>query len=101
MHSHKDYNNEEASNVEQSLKVKVKVEVYSLVFSAKRYSPDFTQLPPGHRTCSVGVGHGSHPVVTQRTRLTLSSQTGHTPLQTSRSSTASTQAVTIAWYEAP
>ena len=31
---------------------KVKVEVYSLVFSAKRYSPDFTQLPPGHRTCS-------------------------------------------------
>ena len=34
------------------VKVKVKVEVYSLVSSAKRYSPDFTQLPPGHRTCS-------------------------------------------------
>ena len=33
-------------------KVNVKVEVYSLVSSAKRHSPDFTQLPPGHRTCS-------------------------------------------------
>ena len=32
--------------------VKVKVEVYSLVSSAKRHSPDFTPLPPGHRTCS-------------------------------------------------
>ena len=31
---------------------KLMVEVYSLVSSAKRYSPDFTQLPPGHRTCS-------------------------------------------------
>ena len=31
-----------------------KVEVYrpSLVYSAKRYSPNFTQLPLGHRTCS-------------------------------------------------
>ena len=28
------------------------MEVYSLVSSAKRYSPDFTQLPPGNRTCS-------------------------------------------------
>ena len=27
------------------------MEVYSLVSSAKRYSPDFTQLPPCHRTC--------------------------------------------------
>ena len=33
-------------------KEKVKVQVYSLVSSAKRHSPDFTQLPPGHRTCS-------------------------------------------------
>ena len=24
---------------------------HSLVSSAKRYSPDFRQLPPGHRTC--------------------------------------------------
>ena len=31
--------------------LKVNVEVYSLVSSAKRYSPDFTQLPPSHRTC--------------------------------------------------
>ena len=35
-----------------------KVEVYSLVSSANCYSPrlppcDFTQLPPGHRTCSI------------------------------------------------
>ena len=34
------------------VKVKVKVQVYSLVSSAKRHSPDFTQLPPGCRTCS-------------------------------------------------
>ena len=32
--------------------VKVKVEVYSLVSSATRYSPDFTQLPSGPRTRS-------------------------------------------------
>ena len=30
----------------------VKVKVYSLTSSAKCHSPDFTQLPPGHRTCS-------------------------------------------------
>ena len=29
-----------------------KVEVYSLISNAKRHSPDFTPLPPGHRTCS-------------------------------------------------
>ena len=34
------------------VKVKVKVRVYSLVSSAKRHSPDFIQIPPGHRTCS-------------------------------------------------
>ena len=28
------------------------MEIYSLVSSAKRHSPDFTQLLPGHRTCS-------------------------------------------------
>ena len=28
------------------------MQVYSLVSTAKRHSPDFTQLPPGHRTCS-------------------------------------------------
>ena len=28
------------------------MEVYSLVSSAKRHLPDFTQLPPGHRICS-------------------------------------------------
>ena len=33
-------------------KKKVKVQVYSLVSSAKRHSPHFTQLSPGHRTCS-------------------------------------------------
>ena len=33
-------------------KVKVNVKVYSLVSSAKRYSPNFTQLPPGHKTRS-------------------------------------------------
>ena len=32
-------------------KLKIKAKVYSLVSSAKRHSPDFTQLPPGHRTC--------------------------------------------------
>ena len=38
---------------------------------------------------------------TKRTRLTPSSQISRASLQTSRSSTASTQAMTIAWYEAP
>ena len=33
-------------------KKKVNVQVYGLVTSAKRHSPDFTQSPPGHRTCS-------------------------------------------------
>ena len=28
------------------------MQVYSLVSRAKRHSLDFTQLPPGHRTCS-------------------------------------------------
>ena len=32
--------------------VKVKVQVYSLVSSTKNCLPNFTQLPPGHRTCS-------------------------------------------------
>ena len=35
-----------------SMVIKVKVQVYSLVSGAKRHSPDFTQLPSGHRTCS-------------------------------------------------
>ena len=39
---------------------KVKVEVYSLISSAKRYSPDFTQLAPGHRTCSF-ISHLNSP----------------------------------------
>ena len=30
----------------------VQVEVYSLVSSAKRYSPGFTQIPLSQRTCS-------------------------------------------------
>ena len=34
------------------IKVKVKVEVYSLVSRTKCHSPSFTQLPTGHRTCS-------------------------------------------------
>ena len=38
----------------------VKVEVYSLVSTAKRYSPDFTQLPSGHRTCSF-ISHLNSP----------------------------------------
>ena len=36
------------------------MEVYSLVSSANRYSPDFTQLPPGHRTCSF-ISHLNSP----------------------------------------
>ena len=32
--------------------MKIKVEVYGLVSGAKRHSADYTQLPPGHRTCS-------------------------------------------------
>ena len=32
--------------------VMVMVQVYSLVSGAKRHSPDYTQLPSGHRTCS-------------------------------------------------
>ena len=39
---------------------KVKVRVYSLVSSAKRHSPDFIQLPPGHRTCSF-ISHLNSP----------------------------------------
>ena len=30
---------------------KVKMQVYSLVSSVKHHSPNFTQLPPSHRTC--------------------------------------------------
>ena len=33
-------------------RVKVMVHIYSLVSSTKRHPPNFTQLPPGHRTCS-------------------------------------------------
>ena len=42
------------ATMKEKVKVKVKLEVYSLVSSAKRYSLDFTQLPPGHvhRICS-------------------------------------------------
>ena len=40
--------------------VKIEVQVYSLVSSTKRYSPDFTQLPPGHRTCSF-ISHLNSP----------------------------------------
>ena len=36
------------------------MQVYSLVSSAKRYSPDFTQLLPGHRTCSF-ISHLNFP----------------------------------------
>ena len=32
--------------------IMVEVEIYSLVSSVKRCSPDFTQLVPGHTTCS-------------------------------------------------
>ena len=38
----------------------VEVQVYSLVSSVKRHLPDFTQLPPGHRTCSF-VSHLNSP----------------------------------------
>ena len=41
-------------------KEKKKVQVYSLVSSTKCYSPDFTQLPPGHRTCSF-ISHLNSP----------------------------------------
>ena len=41
-------------------KLKVKVQVYSLVSSAKCHRPDFTQLPPGHRTCSF-ISHLNSP----------------------------------------
>ena len=40
--------------------IKVKVKIYSLVSSAKRHSPAFTQLPPGHRTCSF-ISHLNSP----------------------------------------
>ena len=33
-------------------KIKLNVKVYSLASCTKCYSPNFTQLPPGHRTCS-------------------------------------------------
>ena len=36
------------------------VQVYGLVSSAKRHSPDFTQWPPGRRTCSF-ISHLSSP----------------------------------------
>ena len=36
------------------------MKAYSLVSSAKRRSLDFTQLPPGHRTCSF-ISHLSSP----------------------------------------
>ena len=41
-------------------KVEVKVQVHSLVSSAKRHSTDFTQLPSGHRTCSF-ISHLNSP----------------------------------------
>ena len=44
--------------------VKVKVKVYSLVSSAKRHSPDFTQLHSGHRTCSF-ISHLKSPASIQ------------------------------------
>ena len=44
----------------RQVKAKVKVWVYSLVSSAKRHSPDVTQLPPGHRTCSF-ISHLNSP----------------------------------------
>ena len=44
----------------KGLLLKVKVEVYSLVSSTKHYSPNFTQLPPGNRTCSF-ISHLNSP----------------------------------------
>ena len=58
--------------------VKVKVKVYSLVSSAKRYSPDFTQLPPGHRTCSF-ISHLNSPGNIHAARLPFSA---HGTIQT-------------------
>ena len=43
-------------HIEQNMKVKV----YSLVSNMKRYSPDFTQSFPGHRTCSF-INHLNSP----------------------------------------
>ena len=43
-----------------AVKKKVKVQVHSLVSSAKDHSPDFTQLPNAHRTCSF-IGHLNSP----------------------------------------
>ena len=40
--------------------MEVKVEVYSLISSAKRYSSNFTQLFTGHRTCSF-ISHPNSP----------------------------------------
>ena len=42
------------------LTLKVKVVVYSQVSSAKCHSLNFTQLPPGHRTCSF-ISHLNSP----------------------------------------
>ena len=49
-----------SSSCATTYKAKVKVEVYSLVSSTKRYSPDITQLSPGHRTCSY-ISHLNFP----------------------------------------
>ena len=49
-----------------NLEIKVQVEVFDLVSGAKWYSPDYTQLPPGHRTCSfIGLCHLNSPGSTQ------------------------------------
>ena len=40
--------------------LKVKVEVYNLASSTKHHSPNFMQLPPGHRTWSF-IGHLNSP----------------------------------------
>ena len=77
----------------EPVKVKVKVQVYSLVSSAKRHSPNFTQLSPSHRTCSF-ISHLNSP---------WSIQPGchfsaHGPVQTQKPS-LSYQVPTYSWVE--
>ena len=75
-------------------KKKVKMQVYSLVSSAKRHSPDFTQLPPGHRACSY-ISHASQLPGEHTARLPFSA---HGTVQTHKPS-LSYHVPTYSWVE--
>ena len=65
---------------------------YGLVSGAKRHSPDYTQLPPGHRTCSF-ISHLNFPGSIQPMQLPLSA---HGTIQTHKPS-LSYQVPTYSW----